>query len=37
MLTDSGGKYLEEVMANFDYYDVHISDTILLAMAEDVK
>lgn len=37
MLTDSGGKYLEEFMANFDYYDVHISDTILLAMAEDVK
>ncbi len=34
-LSDAGSKYLEEFMKNFDYYDVHLSDTILLAMAED--
>ena len=37
ILTDSGSKYLQEFISNFDYYDIHMSDTILLAMAEDVK
>ena len=35
LLTDSGSKYLKDFMSNFDYYDVHLSDTILLAMADD--
>lgn len=35
-LTENGVKYLEDFMSNFDYYNVHLSDTILLAMAEDV-
>lgn len=34
-LSDAGSKYLHDFMGNFDYYDVHLSDTILLAMAED--
>ncbi len=34
-LSDAGSKYLKNFMSNFDYYDVHLSDTILLAMAED--
>ena len=37
ILTDSGSKYLKDFMSNFDYYDIHMSDTILLAMAEDVQ
>jgi len=36
-LSNAGDKYLKDFMANFDYYDVHLSDTILLAMAEDEK
>lgn len=35
-LTENGLKYMEDFMSNFDYFDVHLSDTILLAMAEDV-
>lgn len=35
ILSDAGSKYLEKFMSNFDYYDVHMTDTILLAMAED--
>jgi len=35
LLTDNGSQYLKDFMRNFDYYDVHMSDTILLAMAED--
>jgi len=34
-LSDSGSQYLENFLSNFDYYDVHMSDTILLSMAED--
>ena len=34
-LTENGVRYLEDFMSHFDYYDVHMSDTILLAMAED--
>lgn len=34
-LSDAGSNYLENFMSNFDYYDVHMSDAILLAMAED--
>lgn len=36
-LSDVGDRYLKDFMANFDYYDVHLSDTILLAMAEDAE
>jgi Co/Zn/Cd efflux system component len=36
ILTDDGKNYLNEFMSNFDYYDVHMSDTILLSMAEDM-
>ena len=35
LLTENGSHYLQDFMSNFDYYDVHMSDTILLAMAED--
>lgn len=35
-LTEKGSEHLEDFMSNFDYYDVHTTDTILLAMAEDV-
>lgn len=35
LLTENGSQYLKDFMSNFDYYDVHMSDTILLAMAED--
>lgn len=35
ILTKNGNQYLQDFMSNFDYYDVHMSDTILLAMAED--
>lgn len=34
-LTENGSQYLQDFVSNFDYYDVHVSDTILLAMAED--
>jgi len=36
-LTERGRKHLETFISNFSYYDVHLSDTILLAMAKDVK
>jgi len=36
-LTDKGGKHLEHLISNFNYYDVHHSDEILLAMSRDEK
>lgn len=35
ILSATGSNYLKDFMANFDYYDVHLPDTLLLAMAED--
>lgn len=36
-LTGNGEKHLENFINNFEYYDVHRSDTILLAMTEDTE
>jgi hypothetical protein len=36
-LTKKGVRHLETFISNFQYYDVHLSDTILLAMAEEIK
>jgi Co/Zn/Cd efflux system component/predicted transcriptional regulator len=34
-LTEKGGEHLKHFITNFQYYDVHRSDRILLAMARD--
>ncbi|PKL67243.1 MAG: cation transporter [Methanobacteriales archaeon HGW-Methanobacteriales-1] len=36
-LTEDGEKHLKKFIQNFKYYDVHESDAILLAMAQDKK
>ena len=36
-ITKKGEKHLEHFISNFKYYDVHRSDTVLLALARDEK